>query len=226
MAITKATASSIAPAAKGDLVVGSGTNDAAVLAVGTNDYVLTADSSTATGLKWAAAAGGNKTYTLLNAGGTALSGSSTVTVNVTTKEDYAVLITGIACAIRCGISMRINGDTGSNYTQLFLRIDADPSTITPAMIQCGSLTNTAIFGATRSDNASSTMTFALFVGAGNSTTLHPFTYNSGATPAGGDEHVVRVGHGIYSGSAAITSFSLINDNAANFTGGTMYVYGA
>jgi hypothetical protein len=56
MPITKATASSIAPAAKGDLVVGSATNDAAVLAVGSNDQVLTADSSTATGLKWAAVA--------------------------------------------------------------------------------------------------------------------------------------------------------------------------
>lgn len=59
MPITKATASSIAPAAKGDLVVGSATNDAAILAVGTNNHVLTADSSTSTGLKWAAAAGGS-----------------------------------------------------------------------------------------------------------------------------------------------------------------------
>jgi hypothetical protein len=39
-------------AAKGDLVAFNGTTVAA-LAVGTNDYVLTADSSTATGLKWA-----------------------------------------------------------------------------------------------------------------------------------------------------------------------------
>jgi hypothetical protein len=54
MAITKATASSIAPAAKGDLVVGSDTNDASVLAVGSANQVLTVDSSTATGLKWAA----------------------------------------------------------------------------------------------------------------------------------------------------------------------------
>jgi hypothetical protein len=59
MAITKATASSIAPAAKGDLVAGSATNDAAVLGVGSNDQVLTADSSTATGLKWATPASGS-----------------------------------------------------------------------------------------------------------------------------------------------------------------------
>jgi hypothetical protein len=56
MAITKATASSIAPAAKGDLVAGSATNDAAVLTVGANNTVLTADSSEATGLKWQAPA--------------------------------------------------------------------------------------------------------------------------------------------------------------------------
>jgi hypothetical protein len=61
MAITKATASSVAPAAKGDLVVGSATNDAAVLSVGSNDQVLTADSSTTTGLKWATASSGGMT---------------------------------------------------------------------------------------------------------------------------------------------------------------------
>ena len=57
MPITKATASSIAPAAKGDLVVGSATNDAGVLAVGTNTHILVADSTETLGMKWAAPAG-------------------------------------------------------------------------------------------------------------------------------------------------------------------------
>jgi hypothetical protein len=39
--------------AKGDLVVGTGSNTSARLAVGTNDYVLTAASGEATGTKWA-----------------------------------------------------------------------------------------------------------------------------------------------------------------------------
>ena len=47
--------------AKGDLIVGTGSDTADRLAVGTNDYILTADSSTSTGLKWAAATGGPST---------------------------------------------------------------------------------------------------------------------------------------------------------------------
>lgn len=44
---------------KGDIFVYSTTNDR--LAIGTNDYVLTADSTQATGMKWAAASGGGVT---------------------------------------------------------------------------------------------------------------------------------------------------------------------
>ncbi len=40
-------------AAKGDLFIGTGADAGSVLAVGTNGYVLTADSTQATGVKWA-----------------------------------------------------------------------------------------------------------------------------------------------------------------------------
>jgi hypothetical protein len=43
--------------AKGDLVVGTGADTFSRLAVGTNNYVLTADSTQSTGVKWAAASG-------------------------------------------------------------------------------------------------------------------------------------------------------------------------
>ena len=46
--------------AKGDLIVGTGADTFSKLAAGTNTYILTADSAEATGLKWAAPAGGGK----------------------------------------------------------------------------------------------------------------------------------------------------------------------
>ena len=53
--------------AKGDLIAGTGSDAVARLAVGANDTVLTADSSEATGLKWAAAAGGGKVLQVVQA---------------------------------------------------------------------------------------------------------------------------------------------------------------
>ena len=49
---------------KGDLIGFDGTDNVR-LAVGTNNFVLTADSTTATGLKWAAASGGSSNITSL-----------------------------------------------------------------------------------------------------------------------------------------------------------------
>jgi hypothetical protein len=62
--------------AKGDLAGGTGANTAAKLAIGTNDHVLTADSSEATGMKWAEASGGGAglAWELISANDTAVSG--------------------------------------------------------------------------------------------------------------------------------------------------------
>jgi hypothetical protein len=53
--------------AKGDLIAATAADTPARLAVGTNGHILTADSTAATGIKWAAPAGGGKVLQVVQA---------------------------------------------------------------------------------------------------------------------------------------------------------------
>ena len=112
MAITKATASSIAPAAKGDLVVGSATNDAGVLAVGTDTHILVADSAESLGMKWAAPAAGGA-YTSIASG--SLSSNA---VNITSISgsyiDLYLVLKDVSTNTTAEVSVRFNNDTNAN----------------------------------------------------------------------------------------------------------------
>lgn len=79
--------------AKGDLIVGTGADTFSRLAVGTNNYVLTADSTAATGVKWAAAAGGGK---LLQAVSATTTTAKTIATTSLTDTNITATITPTA----------------------------------------------------------------------------------------------------------------------------------
>jgi hypothetical protein len=78
--------------AKGDLVVGTGADAASKLPVGTNGYVLTADSAQATGVKWAAAGAGTsqRTYAVVIAASDSVSTSGADYVCDGTDDDVQI----------------------------------------------------------------------------------------------------------------------------------------
>ena len=76
--------------AKGDIIVATGSDAVTRLAVGSNTYVLTADSSEASGLKWAAATAGTHpavtgTAPIVSTGG------ATPAISVSTNNDQLLL---------------------------------------------------------------------------------------------------------------------------------------
>jgi hypothetical protein len=73
--------------AKGDLIAATAADTVSRLAVGANNTVLTADSTAATGMKWAAPAGGGKVLQVVSAAIT-----TATTIATTTMTDTAITL--------------------------------------------------------------------------------------------------------------------------------------
>lgn len=203
--------------AKGDLLVGTADNTVGRLAVGTNGQVLTADSTAATGTKWADAAGGGG-LTLLST--TTLSGTSTTVSSISGSYKNLVLVAKNV-SNNAGDSMyyRFNGDSGANYYASGTRLAGGTQTI-------------------YNQNATSwvVVMYDQNTGATNLsqsvTTLYRYTDTdvvywenrsySGLTSASQRNSITN--QGIYDNSAAITSVT-VTSASGNFSG-TLYIYGA
>ncbi len=89
---------------KGDLIVATAADTVGRLAAGTNTYVLTADSTTSSGLIWAAPTTGDITAVVAgtNISGGATSGSATVNLAIDAAVDVGVDGTGVDVSFHSG----------------------------------------------------------------------------------------------------------------------------
>lgn len=211
--------------AKGDLIAATGADTVARLAVGSNDQVLTADSTTATGLKWATVSTGN-TWTLLNAGGTAMSGSGTITISGITSENLLIFIQNSSSAsASSNLRIRFNSDTGTNYNSSGFSVLAGSTYSNGNFNGLNDTTSDSITLAQMGSNAAASLRGALQVSGCKSTASKVFWGSGGGTTGGGSDQILYSVQGWYAASAAITSVSVIS-SVGNFDAGTLYVYGA
>jgi len=102
---------------KGDLTPATGSGTFARLGVGANDTVLTADSTAATGLKWAAVAGGGMTSL---ATATLSTGSVTISSISGAYKSLWLYLDNVYSSSGDDVRMRFNGDTATNYTNALI----------------------------------------------------------------------------------------------------------
>ena len=100
--------------AKGDLIAATAADTVARLAVGTNDQVLVADSSTATGLKWSTFSSGG--MTLIST--TTLTGASVTLSSIPQTYNHLQLIVRnyLPATDSRNLFLRFNADSGTSYS--------------------------------------------------------------------------------------------------------------
>lgn len=211
--------------AKGDLIAGTAADTAGRLAVGANGTVLQADSGETTGLKWATVAT-TKSFALLNAGGTALTGATTVTVSAIGGYDqYYVLISGASAGSFANIYLRLNTDTGNNYNLFGFVINPDTTYAAGAFEPVNLTSQNKYRLACIGNDGVGTVSGGFTIAGANTSGLKMITASGGGKAPGFVGQSVASTVGYYNSSTVISSISIFSD-ASNLDAGTMYIYGA
>ena len=190
------------------------------LGIGTTGQILAVSGGVPA---WTTPAGSNENYSLINTGGTAMSGSSTITVSgISGRNSLAFFIDSAdAPNSNAQILLQLNGDTGSNYydnANLFNKSVSYSSSVFQSQTSSGTNIRLLTAGGTGTP-----ISVGGIIRGCNSTGIKLITFNGGCDT---DTTQFKIGTGRYEGTSTISSLSITTNLGTNFTGGTLYVYGS
>lgn len=218
-AVAKSTATT-----KGDLLAATAASTITRLGVGTNGQVLTADSTQATGMKWATSSGGTSWVSI---GSAALTGAATITISGISGYNSLFIAMDTASSASAGssFSLRFNADSAANYAMWGPNI-SNPAAYAASFLSAEDGPGYTFFKlGSMTSVATSTVDAACLVSGTNTTGIKVINSVGGVTPAGSNGGLSRAIMGYWNNSATVSSVSVISDTG-NFDAGTLYVYGS
>lgn len=214
--------------AKGDLVAGTGADTFSRLAVGSNNQVLTADSTAATGLKWA---NPSNALTIAQIATGSLS-STSVTISGLSSYDYLILLIDnptVNSGNTTGYNLTLNSDTAGNYVnnQWGAFRAAAFSNSTPVANWGSTNTNIPITTNDASASGNNAQYYVVLQNCKSTGFTNGFTnsayywYDAGTLRLIGSS-----GEFLYKSAAAISTITLNRTGAGSFSTGTYTIWGA
>jgi len=204
------------PDAKGDIYTATADNTPARLAVGTNGQVLTADSTAATGIKWATPSSGG--MTLLST--TSLSGTSTAIASISGSYTKLIVMFDQVSQNTTGGYLRIAPNTATGSTFTSYKDSNGTAWVNPSigyMYPLGQNTPNSGYGVTC---AVEIMDYS----RSGSTQFKPW-FSYGETYSGGVQGVAFASGCIDVGSSALNNLTITYSNGGTLAG-TVRIYGA
>jgi hypothetical protein len=194
------------------------------LPIGTVGQVLQVNSG-ATAPEWATPAGGGATsYALINTGGTALTGATTINITGLSGYNKLFVMVNAASSVSAGseISVLLNG-ASANYSNNANFIDAATAYST-VNFPTNNTTNKIIL-AYMANSAASVVRSAISIDGTNSTGIKTYNWTGAATNASSNGQYQVAGGGTYTDTNVISNISIVSQTG-NFDAGTVFIYGA
>jgi hypothetical protein len=210
--------------AAGDLIYATADDTPAILPIGTAGQILQVNAG-ATAPEWAApAAGGGADWTLLNAGGTALTGAATITVSgISGADKIMVLLSGASSAnTSANITVLLNADTGSNYYTYGANLDFSSSYSASNFQNITGALGSIRVGSMSANSGSVVSGYALISGC-NASGVKVWNSGGSGDASASNGHNAYILGGYYNSASVITSVSALS-STGNFDAGTIFVY--
>jgi hypothetical protein len=210
----------------GDTIYSSSGTTPARLGIGSTGQVLTVASGIPS---WATPASGVSSWSLLNTGGTALTGATTVTVSGLSAKQIMVFISGASTANASDyIYVRPNADsTVANYSAFGVQNTPLAVYSAPSFNRIDNhfTASTAYFPVARQSDANNDfLAGAVVIEQADTTQWKKIAVTGGANINGTGAHTQYAYNGLFKSTSAITSI-LVGSTGGNLDAGTVYIYG-